>query len=98
MTQARSCGGRPLRVNTRPQEEMTMTKVDDAVIEARVRRALRSQGEVLRKTRPGRTWAKVNFGDYFTVDPHTGNPQRWHCDLEQLAAETGAIRPGERMR
>ena len=71
--------------------------VSDLVVEARVRRALARAGEVLRKTRPGNAGAKVTFGDYYTVDQHTGNPQRWHCDLEQLAREYAVLRPGEVM-
>ena len=69
--------------------------ISDLVVEARVRRVLARDGEVLRKTRPGNAWAKVTFGDYYTVDQHTGNPQRWHCDLEQLARECNVLRPGE---
>jgi hypothetical protein len=38
---------------------------------------------------------RANFGDYYTVDPHTGNPQRWHLELEQLARECGVLQPGE---
>ena len=72
-----------------------MQTISDSVIERRVRRALRRDGEVLRKTRPGTTWTRANFGDYYTVDPHTGNPQRWHCDLEQLARECNVLRLGE---
>ena len=69
--------------------------ISDSVIEARVRRALRRDGEVLRKTRPGNTWAKVDFGDYYTVDPHTGNPQRRHLDLDDLARECNVLQPCE---
>jgi len=66
-----------------------------AAVEVRVRRALRREGEVLRKTRPSNTWAKVNFGNYFTVNPHTGNPERWHVDLDQLARELRVLQPHE---
>jgi len=66
-----------------------------AAVESRVRRALRRAGESLRKTRPGMTWMKVGFGDYYTVDGRTGFAERRHCDLKQLAFECNAIRPGE---
>jgi hypothetical protein len=66
-----------------------------AAVESRVRRALRREGEVLRKTRPGNTWAKVDFGDYFTVDPHTGNPERRHVNLEQLARDLDVLHADE---
>ena len=72
--------------------DMTTQIVSRPAIEARVRRAVARDGELLCKTRPGQTWT---IGDYYTVDPHTGNPQRWHCDLEQLAREYGSLRPGE---
>jgi hypothetical protein len=72
-----------------------MVTVSERTVEARVRRALLRDGEVLRKTRPGNTWAKIDLGDYYTVDPHTRFPERRHCDLEQLAREYRVIRPGE---
>jgi hypothetical protein len=72
-----------------------MITVSERTVEARVRRALLRDGEVLRKTRPGNTWAKIDFGDYYTVDPNTRFPERRHCDLEQLAREYQVLRPGE---
>ena len=72
-----------------------MVTVSERIIEARVRRALLRDGEVLRKTRPGNTWAKADFGDYYTVNPYTRCPERRHCDLEQLAREYRVLRPGE---
>jgi len=72
-----------------------MKKVSRSAIEARVRRALAREGEVLRKTRPGTPWAKTDLGDYYTVDQHCGNPIRWDCDLEVLAREARVLRPGE---
>jgi hypothetical protein len=59
-------------------------------IEARVRRRLLTEGEVLRKCRPDEGG---DLGPYFTVDPHCGNPIRWNCDLELLARECGALPP-----
>ncbi len=64
-------------------------------VEARVRRALRHEGQVLRKTRPGTTWAKVDLGDYFTANHRTGNPDRRHLDLEDLARELQVLNPHE---
>ncbi len=69
--------------------------VSERMVEARVRRAVQRDGEVLRKTRPGNTWAKLDLGDYYTVDPYTRFPERRHCDLEQLAREYRVLRPGE---
>ncbi len=60
-------------------------KSTTATVEARVRRALRSEGQVLRKPRGERE--RQELGDYFTDDAHTGNPERQHCDLEELARE-----------
>ena len=72
-----------------------MQTISDSVIERRVRRALRREGEVLRKTRPGNTWAKHDCGDYYVVDNATNGVVRSHCDLEQLARECNVLRPGE---
>jgi len=72
-----------------------MTTLTTKAAEARVRRALRHKGQVLRKTRPGRTWAKVDYGDYYTADQHTGNPDRRHIDLDDLARELRVIDPHE---
>ena len=72
-----------------------MTAVSESVVEARIRRALRREGEVLVKTRPGNTAEKAEFGDYYTVNPHTGNPERWKCDLGELVRECGVLRAGE---
>lgn len=69
--------------------------ISEKAIEARVRRALARDGELLRKTRPGRTWTKATFGNYFTVDSRTGIPRRRHCELEQLARECDAVQPWE---
>ena len=64
-------------------------KSTTATVEARVRRALRSEGQVLRKPRGERE--RQELGDYFTADAHTGTPERRHCDLETLAREYGVI-------
>ena len=64
-------------------------KSTTATVEARVRKALRSEGQLLRKPRGERE--RQELGDYFTADAHTGNPERRHCDLETLARECGVI-------
>lgn len=70
-----------------------MVTVSERIVEARVRRALRRDGEVLRKPRSASE--RQELGDYFTADVHNGNPERWHCDLEQLARDCDVLRPGE---
>jgi hypothetical protein len=72
-----------------------MRMVLESVVAARVRRALRRDGESLRKTRPGNTWAEVDFGTYYTVDVHTGFASRRHVDIAALARELRVLRPGE---
>lgn len=67
--------------------------VSDSVIEARVRRAMARDGEILCRPRGERT--RQELGNYFTVDAHTGTPQRWHLELEQLARECRVLQPGE---
>lgn len=69
------------------------TSTKRSAVEARVRRALLRQGEVLRKARCARE--REALGSYFTVDPHTGNPERWKCDLEELARECEVMRVGD---
>jgi hypothetical protein len=70
-----------------------MLIVSDSVIEARVRRAIARQGEILCRPRGERT--RRDLGNYFTVDAHTGNPQRWHLELAELARECKVLQPGE---
>lgn len=77
------------RVHFKPWRKNT-----SAAVEARVRRALAREGEVLRRTRPG-TPEAAEFGAYWTADPHTGNRVRWHLCLETLAREVNALRAGE---
>ncbi len=63
-------------------------------VEARVRRKLAQEGEVLRKTRPGKTWAKHDCGDYYVVDVATNGVVAAHCDLEDLARELSVLAEG----
>lgn len=72
---------------------MPTQKLPQRVIEARVRRALASEGQVLRK--PRSEHERREFGHYLVVDSHTGKPDRWHCDLSELAREYGVLRLGE---
>jgi hypothetical protein len=72
---------------------MFTQKIPQRVIEARVRRTLAREGQVLRK--PRSEHERSEFGQYLVVDAHTGSPDRWHCDLSELAHECGALRSGE---
>ena len=72
---------------------MLTQKLPQRVIEARVRRVLASEGQVLRKPRSEHERREV--GHYLVVDAHTGNVERWHCDLSELARECGVLRLGE---
>ncbi len=58
-----------------------------AAVESRVRRALRRQGEALRKTRPGTTWMKCDYGDYYTIDASNRYVVCRHVCLDTLARE-----------
>jgi hypothetical protein len=71
-----------------------LTSTKRAAVEARVRRRLAHDGEVLRKTRPGKTWAKHNCGDYYVVDVRTNFVIASHCDLDDLARELGVLAEG----
>jgi hypothetical protein len=60
-------------------------------VEARVRRALAREGEVMRKPRSDRE--RRELGDYFTVNAHTGFPERGWLNLDELARECGVLHP-----
>jgi len=72
---------------------MLTQKIPQRAIEDRVRRSLAREGQVLRKPRSERE--RSEFGHYLVVDAHTGDPERWHCDLSELARECGVLRLGE---
>jgi hypothetical protein len=63
-------------------------------VEARVRRRLARDGELLRKTRPGNTWNVINLGDYYVVDVRSNFAVATHCDLDTLAPEIGVLAEG----
>jgi hypothetical protein len=69
------------------------SEVTTAAVEARVRRALAREGEVLRKPRSDRE--RRELGDYFTVNAHTRFPERGWLNLDELARECGVLRPFE---
>jgi len=73
---------------------MSFSLVSERAVEQRVRRALAQEGELLRKTRPGNTWAKADLGDFYTIDAENRLVRR-HCCLEELAHECGVMRPAE---
>jgi hypothetical protein len=62
-----------------------LTSTNRSAVEARLRRALLRDGQLLRKPRGAQE--RQELGDYFTVDANTGSRERWHCDLEALARE-----------
>jgi hypothetical protein len=67
-----------------------------SAVEARVRRAIaRDSGDKLVKSRSAA--ARQGFGEYYTIDPHSGKPERWPLDIESLAAEFRVLRPWEAM-
>lgn len=67
-------------------------------VESRVRRRLAKSGRLLRKTRPGSTWDRVNFGDYYVVDVHSNFPIATHCVLDVLACDVGVLANGVEIR
>lgn len=72
---------------------MVAQSVSQSVIEARVRRALGREGQVLRKPRGERE--RRELGDYFTLNAWTGFPERGWLTLNELARECGVLRPWE---
>ena len=67
-------------------------RISPAAIEARVRRVLARDGQVLRKPRGERE--RQQLGDYFTVSAYTGYPERGWLALDDLARECNALRAG----
>lgn len=59
--------------------------VSRRAVEARVRRAVLRDGQLLRK--PRGVQERQELGDYFTVNAHTGFPERGWLDLAELARE-----------
>ena len=56
---------------------------------ARINRALAAEREAVVKSRSA--VERQEFGDYYIITLHTGNPERWHCDLDALAYECGVL-------
>lgn len=72
---------------------MTTQTVSESVIEARVRRALARDGEVLHKVRP-ESRDYHGYGPYYIVDERNCVVSAQH-DLDDLAREYGVLRTGE---
>jgi len=75
------------------ESEMTMQKVSQAAIEARVRRAVAEDGLFLRK--PRNAVEQRELGHYILVSARTGYAECWTSDLAELARECGVIRTNE---
>jgi hypothetical protein len=67
--------------------------VSQSVIEARVRRALGREGEVLHKVRP-ESRDYHGYGPYYIADERNCVVSAQH-DLDDLARECGVLRTGE---
>lgn len=72
---------------------MTMQKVSQAAVEARVRRALARDGQFLRK--PRNAVEQRELGHYILANARTGNAECWTSDLAYLARECGVLRSHE---
>ena len=68
-------------------------RITTAAVEARVRRALARDGQVLRKPR-GES-ERRELGDYFKVSACTGYPERGWLELDELAREYHVLHAGE---
>jgi hypothetical protein len=55
------------------------------VLEQRIRRALKHQGQALHRTRGERQ--QIDLGDYFIVDTQRNIIMQHHCDLEALGRD-----------
>lgn len=65
-------------------------------VEARVRRALEKEGQLLKKCRYDSRWYS-DLGDYYVVDASTNAIEASNCDLARLAAETESIKAWEQI-
>ena len=63
-------------------------------LEARVKRALHREGQLLKKSRED-TRAYMDWGEYGVIDPRSGGAVATHCDLEDLAQERGVMKSYE---
>ncbi len=70
-----------------------MQTVSQSVIEARVRRTLRREGEVLHKVRP-ESRDYYGYGPYYVADERNCVVSSQH-DLDDLARECGVLRTDE---
>jgi hypothetical protein len=68
---------------------MTIQKVSQAAVEARVRRAVAEDGLFLRK--PRNAVEQRELGHYILANSHTGNTECWTSDLAHLARECGVL-------
>jgi hypothetical protein len=82
------------RIVASMEAELRKKSATRRAVESRVRRKLAQEGELLRKTRPGKTWAKHDCGDYYVVDVAMNGVVATHCDLEDLAHELGVLAKG----
>jgi hypothetical protein len=67
--------------------------VSERTILARINRQLRKEGEVMRKTRPGR--AQGDLGRYYVLDSGRNLLVWHHVNIDPWARERGILRPEE---
>ena len=70
-------------------------KVSERAMEARIKRALEKQGQILKKCRVDSRFYS-DFGDYYIVN-QSNNVEATHCTLLGLAKETGLLKAYEEL-
>jgi hypothetical protein len=70
-----------------------MLKVSEHAVAARVNRALRKQGEALKRPRSGRGFQEL--GQYYIVDTDSNFIVSTHVDIVDLAREMNVMAPYE---
>ena len=73
-----------------------MREVSEKVVVERINRALRPDGEQLRKTRGER--ARLDLGDYYVQDVRRNLALQTFVDVEALARELGVLAQYESVR
>jgi hypothetical protein len=72
---------------------MDKVKVSDRALEARIKRALEKDGQILKKCRADSRWYS-DLGDYYIVNQSNVIAAQ-HCSLEKLGKELKVLKPYE---
>jgi hypothetical protein len=75
---------------------MTKVNVSNRALEGRVNRALKKDGETLKKCRQDSRWFS-DLGEYYAVNIELNSVSAKHVDLEVWAKELGVLKDYEKL-